>query len=604
MFALTLFACFAVAKAYLWPSPQLDALEAARFDQSGHNAGPIASFIQPCDNFFLGGIYLTGRSNAYHDMATYNITDGTGGMDASVRFAVEQEHTENVGDGIPNTVSLLFTVANRYISMADFLVLGPIIAIENWFNLSSCCILSLNWTRSGGPEIAFRGGRIDAAKPNKPGVPQPQQDLQTHISAFARQGFTETEMISLVACGHTFGGVQHKFFPDIVPKLKDPNSTESVAHFDSTFVTFDNNLAMEYIAGTTQEPLVVGFNHTTNSDQRIFGSDGNITMQTFAESLEHYHSTCATVLARMFNTVPDGVQLTDAITPLPVKPNNVQIILDGDMLKLFVWNMTEDVGRKVVLLWDDHIGGTHRARLGFAGISTAAAGSYTAAWYAFNSTAGIPFQALKAKAGITRMSFVVDGITEDQDGVGFAVQDGVVFSNSSCATTQDPYSGRFDVGVRNGVNPARVYLEQETVDNVQRIIIVETNIEPPALASHSTNPYSIWSIDLADADKFVVYTVGFELPDGTKFSTNDDLAKTGFMYDSPSTTSIPFADACWPVTVTNLDSVAAPQVASQKICNEMSRNEAGLLSYCDFLDFSFFTCYGCRDGTNSEDEHT
>jgi hypothetical protein len=41
---------------------------------------------------------------------------------------------------------------------------------------------------------------------------------------------------------HTFGGVQHDPFPDIVGELNDPTSTEDVAHFDSTFVTFDNNV--------------------------------------------------------------------------------------------------------------------------------------------------------------------------------------------------------------------------------------------------------------------------------------------------------------------------------------------------------------------------
>jgi hypothetical protein len=54
---------------------------------------------------------------------------------------------------------------------------------------------------SGGPEIAFRGGRVDAAEANPPGVPQPDQGLNAHIAAFARQGFTQTDMISLVACG-------------------------------------------------------------------------------------------------------------------------------------------------------------------------------------------------------------------------------------------------------------------------------------------------------------------------------------------------------------------------------------------------------------------
>ncbi|KAJ6544471.1 hypothetical protein B0H19DRAFT_1267729 [Mycena capillaripes] len=52
-----------------------------------------------------------------------------------------------------------------------------------------------------------------------------------------------------------------------------------VAHFDSTFFTFDNNVATEYISGSTQNPLVVGFNDTTNSDKRIFASDANATMR-------------------------------------------------------------------------------------------------------------------------------------------------------------------------------------------------------------------------------------------------------------------------------------------------------------------------------------
>jgi hypothetical protein len=36
--------------------------------------------------------------------------------------------------------------------------------------------------------------------------------------------------------------VQHEQFPNIVPELNDPESTFSVAHFDSTFTHFDNNV--------------------------------------------------------------------------------------------------------------------------------------------------------------------------------------------------------------------------------------------------------------------------------------------------------------------------------------------------------------------------
>lgn len=77
---------------------------------------------------------------------------------------------------------------------------------------------------------------------NAPGVPQPQDTLQSHISAFARQGFSQEEMIGLVSCGHTFGGVQHKFFPDIVPPISDPNNVQGQVLFDSTGSHFDTNV--------------------------------------------------------------------------------------------------------------------------------------------------------------------------------------------------------------------------------------------------------------------------------------------------------------------------------------------------------------------------
>lgn len=95
---------------------------------------------------------------------------------------------------------------------------------------------------SGGPKIDFRGGRADAVEAGPPGVPQPQEDLQTHISTFAKQGFTQEEMIGLVACGHTFNGVQNVAFPDIVPPSDDPENTSGNVHFDSTYVTFDNKV--------------------------------------------------------------------------------------------------------------------------------------------------------------------------------------------------------------------------------------------------------------------------------------------------------------------------------------------------------------------------
>lgn len=37
--------------------------------------------------------------------------------------------------------------------------------------------------------------------------------------------------------------------------------------------------AVDYMNGTTLNPLVVGHNDTTNSDKRIFSSDNNATMR-------------------------------------------------------------------------------------------------------------------------------------------------------------------------------------------------------------------------------------------------------------------------------------------------------------------------------------
>ncbi|KAF8173511.1 hypothetical protein K438DRAFT_1980775 [Mycena galopus ATCC 62051] len=88
-------------------------------------------------------------------------------------------------------------------------------------------------------------------------------------------------------------------------------------------------------------------------------------------------------------------------------------------------------------------------------------------------------------AGLMSLSFVVDGKLEDQGGVGFAIQDGYAFSETSCLisfneTTGLPISEQFDVAVRNGVPLSRLYLEQEVQDSTQLISVVETEISRPA----------------------------------------------------------------------------------------------------------------------------
>ncbi|KAJ7736874.1 putative L-ascorbate oxidase [Mycena metata] len=488
---------------YIWPSPPLDALEAMRFDQDRNG---ITDLIQPC-SLFIFAAPGAGRSNAadwirtaYHDMATHNITDGTGGMDASIRFAEEQARAENVGDGFQNTLAALLGLSTRYISIADVLAAGTIIAFEN----------------CGGPEIAFRGGRVDASEPNAPGVPEPQQDLESHTAAFARQGFTQTEMIGLVACGHTFGGVQQALFPQIVPVLNDTNNAQSVSHFDSTFVTFDNNVATEYISGTTQNPLVVGLNDTTNSDKRIFASDGNATMASFASSASLFASTCADLITRMVDTVPAGVQLTDVITPLPVKPDLIDLTLSVDQKTmqftgmLRVWNLPQTTTHDVRLLWDDRAGGTNNVSLVQSRVATSSGGRATATWFSF------PTLTLDVTAGITNMLFAIDNAIEDQGGVGFAIQDDLIWSNTSCITEGATVTGKLAIAVRNDLAPTRVYAESLGRDAVDRPVVVETDFTLQPGAANAL--YAVWSGAIANGQQD--FTIGAEIG-GVKVTRND-----------------------------------------------------------------------------------
>ncbi|KAJ6473767.1 heme peroxidase [Mycena sanguinolenta] len=491
MLRFALLTYFATAHAYLWPSPMLDELESLLYEITPGTTG-IASFVQPCDTFTpasTGNSGSTGRSNAadwirtaYHDMAAHNITDGTGGLDASIRFAEEQARAENVGDGFSNTFSVLTGFSTRYVSVADVLALGTVIAVE-------FC---------GGPQIPFRGGRVDATEPNLPGVPEPEQTLDSHIATFGRQGFTQDEMIGLVACGHTFGGVQHAPFPDIVPELNDPTSTESVAHFDSTNTHFDNNIAMEYISGTTQNPLVVGFNDTTNSDRRIFGSDGNVTMLSFANSPDIFASRCSELFARMLDTVPSGVQLSDVITPMPVKPTTPTFVLDGDVLqfsgRVRFWNLTDNPNRMTLLLWDDHLEGVHNSTLLSSLESATSYPDGVATSYIFgNDSNGL---SLDATAGITNMRFIVDGQLEDQGGVGFAVQDAVVFSTTSCFFDNNR-TAQYNVAVRNGVHVTSVYIETQARDSSGHVGITETDFFSPDSTVAVNTAYTIWTLNLA-----------------------------------------------------------------------------------------------------------
>lgn len=58
--------------------------------------------------------------------------------------------------------------------------------------------MSLNACDSGTPLVKLRAGRVDATGPGPTGVPKPQDSLTSATAAFAKAGFSNTEMIQAV----------------------------------------------------------------------------------------------------------------------------------------------------------------------------------------------------------------------------------------------------------------------------------------------------------------------------------------------------------------------------------------------------------------------
>ncbi|KAF9058627.1 heme peroxidase [Rhodocollybia butyracea] len=361
-----------------------------------------------------------GNTTAYHDMSTHNVDDGSGGLDASIQF--ELDRAQNIGQGMIESLNDFsgFEIVAPMFGMADLIALGAIFAV------AGC----------GGPLIPFRAGRVDATEAGPPNVPEPQQDLATHTEMFRQMGFNDTEMIALVACGHTIGGVTQVDFPTIV---MDPE--DSFVGFDTT-TAFDNTIISQYLQNTTEDVLVVGPNVTTRSDFRIFSSDGNATMQSLLNP-GTFTQTCADLIERMINTVPNGVSLTDPFSePFDyVVSEPVFSYRNGTLAMVTTLRvLNPSVNATVTLLWADREGsfcpstgcsvesfGTQPVtfRLTELGIYL----GFTAERYEFNAT-------INVATSISKFWFEInnndgsDPITVDNGGGGFVIeQDSLFFDN-------------------------------------------------------------------------------------------------------------------------------------------------------------------------------
>ena len=179
-----------------------------------------------------------------------------------------------------------------------------------------------------------------------------------------------------------------------------------------------------------------------------FQKKADPVLYSFAQSADFFKSTCGTLLARMLDTVPKGVELTEVIEPLSVKPQSMLLRYMGDgTLKLSgevrvrsstfhlrhivpsthlltqFWNMTESASRTISILWADRAGATHPAYHDVLGHTSAMVspalndGPVSVAWYGVGPLER-NFTLVDATTGISRAWFVID------DGTGGAPRAG------------------------------------------------------------------------------------------------------------------------------------------------------------------------------------
>lgn len=412
------------------------------FLNSGYRARGFAAPVTPCSKGVSAGRITAAEwlRTIFHEAINGNVYDGKGGVDGSMQF--ELGNSENAGNFAPSTIGMFAPFLSSRLSLADIEAVGLYAAVR------SC----------GGPAIPVRGGRVDAAAAGLSGfVPQPQNSAGIFANQFARLGLDTVGMIQIVACGHTIGGVHASENPDIINAGTFPND---FATMDTTPSTFDNAIATEYVAGTTNDPLVVGKSITTsrNSDTKVFAADRNVTIRTLQDATA-FASACKTVFQKMIEVVPSSVTLTDPITPYTVKPYDLQLTLLGGGTNI---KFTGDIRIRtstltnvalVQLVYKDRTGTAMSTPINTTPSGTASGFDDTFSFFGFSTE-------LEADTSISSFNVLVTltgGSTQvfDNNGNGFKVDDTIIYqSPQSCLDG----SGKLTVvaAVRNGASSPSV----------------------------------------------------------------------------------------------------------------------------------------------------
>ncbi|KAK5447816.1 hypothetical protein LTS15_009315 [Exophiala xenobiotica] len=407
--ALGLFLIDTATAVATWPSPTYDELEDLMLLNDGYNARDFPFPLLPCTFARAPGFSIAGGflRTGFHDMAAADIHTGIGGLDASIGFELDSTvYTENAGVAFNNSLTYYSRFFNERASMSDLIGLGVYASVR------AC----------GGPVVPLRAGRIDATQAGAVGVPDPKDNRQKTAAQFARMGFNQQEMIQVVACGHTLGGVHSAQHLTIVP---DGTTALGTGDFDATNSTYDNIVVTQYLDGSTKNPLCIGPDVDSRSDLRIFSSDGNKTVSAMADSAS-YATTCSRILQKMIDTVPAGVQLTDAVTTYDVKPYALQLNVVGDESLLFSGQIrfrTNTVPKSTISSIELHYldrNGASAGKIDTVELGDASGFDDTFTFFGFNAT-------ISAKTSIS--SFVVvatlasGSVTYDNNGQGFPMQD-------------------------------------------------------------------------------------------------------------------------------------------------------------------------------------
>ncbi|KAF2854119.1 heme peroxidase [Plenodomus tracheiphilus IPT5] len=412
--------------AYVWPNTQ-DSMDDLLFNQAGYSRnGALSDQVQTCDfGARQPGIQKAAEwvRTAFHDAVTHDADTKIGGLDASIQY--ELDRPENLGDALNNTLADISSSVNIHSSAADLIALAMVMSVA----------------RCGDLNVPLRIGRADATVAGIKGVPEAHTDLETSRRRFEMASFNQSEMITLIACGHSIGSVHSVDHPEIV--ITGEPAPENVAHFDSTFGNLDNGVVTEYLDNSTANPLVRNTNETLNSDKRIFASDGNETMRKLADK-DHFKSQCEILLERMINLVPGDVKLSEPMVPSDIKPyiDSYQLVGNGSI---------EFAGRVRVRI--SPVTGRDRTSLTSALLPTSRNGNQATEistdratwqlgmsfgyldesfqWFEFNKT-------LPASQALKSFNIRVDATTYDNAGTGgYPVNPDILFQQRQSCVTWD-----------------------------------------------------------------------------------------------------------------------------------------------------------------------